>query len=71
MPRPENSRMYFSSDWGAAWVSASPPLVEVDFSGDVRFAEDETVVRAIMHHDFALSHPEFFIYTQPAITDQP
>jgi hypothetical protein len=65
------SRMYFSSDWGAAWVSAVDPLVEVDFSGDIRFDSDETVVRAIMHHDFAVSRPEFFIYTDPPITDQP
>jgi HK97 family phage major capsid protein len=59
------SRMYFSSDWSAAWVGASSPLVEVDFSGDIRFERDETVVRAIMHHDFALSRPELFIYTDP------
>jgi HK97 family phage major capsid protein len=65
------SRMYFSSDWGAAWVSAADPLVEVDFSGDIHFDKDETVVRAIMHHDFALSRPEFFIYTNPPITDTP
>jgi HK97 family phage major capsid protein len=65
------SRMYFSSDWGAAWVAATRPLVEVDFSGDIRFEHDETVVRAIMHHDFALSRPEFFIYTQPPLTDRP
>jgi hypothetical protein len=68
---PRASRMYFSSDWGAAWVSTVDPLVEVDFSGDIRFDQDETVVRAIMHHDFALSRPEFFIYTEPAITDNP
>jgi capsid protein len=65
------SRMYFSSDWSAAWVSAVDPLVEVDFSGDIRFDQDETVVRAIMHHDFALSRPDFFIYTDPPITDTP
>ena len=68
---PRESRMYFSSDWSAAWVSAADPLVEVDFSGDIRFDQDETVVRAIMHHDFALSRPEFFTYTDPSITDNP
>jgi HK97 family phage major capsid protein len=68
---PRASRMYFSSDWGAAWVSTVDPLVELDFSGDIRFDQDETVVRAIMHHDFALSRPEFFIYTDPPITDNP
>jgi Phage capsid family len=66
---PRNSRMYFSSDWGAAWVSATSPLVEIDCSGDVRFNQDETVVRAIMHHDFAVSRPEFFTYTDPPVPD--
>jgi hypothetical protein len=66
---PRNSRMYFASDWGAAWVSATSPLVEVDFSGDIRFNQDETVVRAIMHHDFALSRPEFFTYTEPPVPE--
>jgi hypothetical protein len=66
---PRDSRMYFGSDWGAAWVSASSPLVEVDFSADSRFDRDETVVRAIMHHDFALSRPEFFIYTDPPVAE--
>ncbi len=66
---PRNSRMYFGSDWGAAWISATNPLVEVDFSGDIRFNQDETVVRAIMHHDFALSRPEFFTYTEPPVPE--
>ena len=66
---PRNSRMYFSSDWGAAWVSATSPLVEIDFSGDIRFNQDETVFRAIMHHDFALSRPEFFTYTEPPVPE--
>ena len=56
----------FSSDWSQAWIGADCPLVTVDFSTDVGFETDETVIRAVTQHDFALRTPPSFIYTEAA-----
>ena len=56
------NRMYFSSDWTEAWVAADRELVTIDVSTDAHFETDETVVRAVMHHDFAVRRPEFFVF---------
>jgi hypothetical protein len=54
--------IYFSSDWSEAWIGADPGLVTVDVSIDSHFQSDETVVRAVVQHDFLLRRPRFFIY---------
>jgi HK97 family phage major capsid protein len=56
-------RLYFSSDWSEAWVGCEDPLATVDIAPSVRMATDETVVRAVTHHDFALRVPRYFIYS--------
>ena len=37
-------------------------MVAVDVSVDAHFQSDETVVRAVVNHDFLLRRPRFFIY---------
>ena len=54
--------IYFSSDWSEAWIGADPDVVAVDVSVDAHFQSDETVVRAVVNHDFLLRRPRFFIY---------
>jgi HK97 family phage major capsid protein len=53
---------YFSSDWSEAWIGADPGVVAVDVSAGARFQTDETVVRAVMYHDFFVRRPTFFLY---------
>jgi hypothetical protein len=61
------NRIYFSSAWGEAWIGAEGGLVTVDVSAEARFETDETVLRAVMHHDFIVRKPDSFIYTDPPI----
>jgi hypothetical protein len=56
--------LHFSSDWSEAWIAAHRQLVTVDVSTDVNFQTDETVIRAVMHHDFVLRRPKYFAYAQ-------
>jgi HK97 family phage major capsid protein len=57
-------RMYFSADWRQAWIGVDGVLVDVDFSADVHFQTDETVIRATMAHDFDLARPEAFTWAE-------
>jgi Phage capsid family len=57
------AQMYFSSDWREAWVGADPGLVTVRISTDARFQTDETVLRAVAHHDLDIRRPSFFVHT--------
>jgi hypothetical protein len=59
------SRMYFSADWSEAWIGIDQDLVTVDVSTETDFKTDETVVRAVMHHDFVVRTPSRFVYTRP------
>jgi Phage capsid family len=59
------SRMYFSSDWTEAWIGIGEELVTVAVSTETNFTTDETVVRAVMHHDFAVRNPTRFAITRP------
>jgi hypothetical protein len=56
------TRIHFASDWSEAWIGADRQLVTVDVSVDALFATDETVIRAVMHHDFVVRRPEYFVY---------
>jgi HK97 family phage major capsid protein len=56
------TRIHFSSDWSEAWVGADRDLVTVSVSVDAHFQTDETVIRAVMYHDFVLRRPRYFIY---------
>jgi hypothetical protein len=62
---------YFSSDWSEAWIGAAHALVSIDVSVGAEFESDETAVRAVMHHDFLVRRPSFFLYTGPEITAPP
>jgi Phage capsid family len=53
--------MFFSSDWGEAWIGAPPGVLRVDVSVDARFEQDETVVRAVLKHDFELRRTNVFV----------
>jgi hypothetical protein len=55
-------RIYFSSDWSEAWIGADPGLVTIQVSADARFNTDETVLRAVAHHDFVVRQPRFFTH---------
>jgi Phage capsid family len=57
-------RIYFSSDWGEAWIGAGRDLVCVDFSAEADFTTDTTIVKAVMHHDFVVRRPSLFTYTE-------
>ena len=56
-------RIYFSSDWTEAWIGAGSDLVTVDMSSEADFAEDSTIVKAVMNHDFVVRRPGLFTYT--------
>jgi Phage capsid family len=56
--------IHFSSDWSEAWIAAYRELVTVDVSTDVDFQTDETVIRAVMKHDFVLRRPTYFAHSQ-------
>jgi len=55
--------MFFGSDWTEAWVAAEEPLVTVAVAPDIRLESDETVIRAVTQHDFALRAPSTFAHT--------
>ncbi len=59
-----STMLHFSSDWSEAWIAAHRQLVTVDVSTDVNFQTDEMVIRAVMHHDFAVRRPRYFVYAQ-------
>jgi len=61
---PNAKGIFFSSDWGEAWVGATPGLVTVDISTDAHFDREETVVRAVLHHDLRLRRPESFVFSE-------
>jgi HK97 family phage major capsid protein len=63
--RNPKSRMYFSADWSEAWIGIDQHLVSVDFSTETAFTTDETIVRAVMHHDFVVRTPRLFAFTLP------
>jgi HK97 family phage major capsid protein len=56
--------LHFSSDWSEAWIAAYRELLTVDVSTDVEFQTDETVIRAVMKHDFVLRRPTYFAHGQ-------
>jgi HK97 family phage major capsid protein len=56
--------LHFSADWSEAWIAAHRQLVVVDVSVDVKFQTDETVIRAVMHHDFVVRRPAYFAYAE-------
>jgi len=58
-----SERMFFGSDWTEAWVAAEEPLVTVAVAPDIRLESDETVIRAVTQHDFALRAPSTFAHT--------
>jgi hypothetical protein len=57
------SRMYFSADWSEAWIGIDRDLVTVDFSTETAFTTDETIIRAVMHHDLVVRAPSVFVFT--------
>jgi Phage capsid family len=61
-PDERGTRIHFSSDWSEAWIGADRDLVTVDVSTDAEFQTDETVIRAVMNHDFLVRRPQYFIY---------
>jgi hypothetical protein len=61
-PAPGRRNIVFSSDWSEAWIGIDRELVTIDISTEANFGNDETVVRAVMHHDWVLRRPGFFIY---------
>jgi hypothetical protein len=59
----DKSRMYFSADWSEAWIGVDQDLVTVAISTETEFKTDQTLLRAVMHHDFAVRTPNLFAYT--------
>jgi hypothetical protein len=57
-----DGKVYFSADWGEAWIAFDRRLVTIDLSNDARFQSDETVLRAVSRHDFVVRRPEAFGY---------
>jgi hypothetical protein len=60
----EVKRIFFSSDWGEAWIGAYPGVVQLDVSFDAKFQTDETVLRAVLRHDFAVRRKEPFVHAE-------
>jgi hypothetical protein len=58
------SRIYFSSDWTEAWIGAGSDLLTVDMSSEADFAEDSTIVKAVMNHDFVVRRPGLFTFAE-------
>ncbi|HXS45627.1 MAG TPA: phage major capsid protein [Solirubrobacteraceae bacterium] len=54
-------RIFFAPDWSEAWFAFADDIVAIDVSGDANFGTDETVVRAVMHHDLVLRRPDGFV----------
>jgi HK97 family phage major capsid protein len=59
----DESRMYFSADWSEAWIGVDQDLVTVAISTETEFKTDQTLLRAVMHHDFVVRTPNLFAYT--------
>lgn len=59
----DSGSMVFGSDWTEAWVAVEDPLVTVDVARDIRLESDETLIRAVTLHDFALRAPATFVHT--------
>jgi HK97 family phage major capsid protein len=57
-------RVHFSADWSEAWIGVHRRLVTIDVSVDAHFQTDETVIRAVMHHDFVVRRPGCFTYAE-------
>jgi HK97 family phage major capsid protein len=55
--------MFFSADWGEAWIAAYRGLATVDISTDAAFGQDDVLIRAVMRHDFNLRRPTFFVFS--------
>jgi capsid protein len=55
-------QIYFSADWGEAWIAFDRCFVTIDVSTDAHFQTDETVIRAVSHNDFVLRRPAAFHY---------
>jgi capsid protein len=55
-------QVYFSADWGEAWIACDRALVTIDVSTSSHFQTDETVIRAVMRHDFLVRRPAAFRY---------
>jgi HK97 family phage major capsid protein len=51
---------FLSSDWSEAWIGVDRDLVTVDLSTQIRFTTDQTIVRAVMRHDFRVRRPDYF-----------
>ena len=66
----KSGSMFFGSDWTEAWVAVENPLVTVDVAPDIRLESDETLIRAVTLHDFALRAPSAFVHTvvKPGVT---
>jgi hypothetical protein len=60
------TRIFFSSDWSEAWIGTCPDVVRIDVSFDARFQSDETVIRAVLRHDFTLRRPAVFVHGELA-----
>jgi hypothetical protein len=68
--RAGKTRIHFSSDWSEAWIGADRDLVTVSVSVDAHFQTDETVIRAVMNHDFVVRRPPYFIYADRPAGDE-
>ena len=55
-------RLYFAADWGEAWIAAGGGGVRVDISADERSTSGETVIRAVLRHDFELRRSGRFFH---------
>jgi len=62
--RDGTDRVFFSSDWGEAWIAAYPGVVKIDVSFDARFERDETVIKAVLLHDFKLRREQVFAHAE-------
>jgi Phage capsid family len=59
---PGARNIFFSSDWSEAWIGVERDLVTIELSTEARFSSDDTVIRAVMHHDLVLRRRDFFIH---------
>jgi HK97 family phage major capsid protein len=54
--------VYFSADWGEAWIAFDRRIVTIDLSSDAHLRRDETVLRAVSRHDLVVRRPAAFRY---------
>jgi HK97 family phage major capsid protein len=59
----KSGSMVLGSDWTEAWIAVEDPLMTVDIAPDIRLESDETLIRAVTLHDFALRAPATFVHT--------